>query len=775
MNTPNTPEILKNYIHDAAQQRRLMEPWLNDQRFIEDGGKVAYAVDTDVIKLFTDPAKQSIPQQHRAFGYATIFHDDDKELSIAFGQSLAEHIFTNLVPDGGPLMVMPSQEAEIGRVFAAVARDASRSQNAAQHEVEKLQATISELKPFEDRLDELAEQLKKRAPALAQILRGVDGPNVELNRFGRLFSEQRIAGLDFLAKHKEWYDAELRALFPAVANIPDLHRLNQLTDDWLETLKKTKGPKKFKDKVEDDAQALARLQWMNEKIDSEKFRIVFITGDEAISEAADKMSSETEPGKLNLYIRNPRAFMADNRVLFPWADDDRQNHDLTKFLDLFLAKFPRDNHLGAAHHDGVLEESEDGLIKTCHTALERFPEMVTDFCEKWADFTRDVSARAIPLDLTAEDLGIDADVAGAIENIMNKVERDLKKRIDAAWSACFDAATRSGFDILDSASKGNVASEPQLRPRNAPPLYFDRFERTTKFVRELLSKTGKVNSQEYQESLDMVKEEDAETGYLFNLAFAMLFASMGRWPLTAILANRALQKARESDDERLSGREAYYLKAITLRHTAQKAADLYEIDGLIKSALDCLEEDRKNYEELEVWPIRFGIEQTSAQLARSLFAIFCKSISNNNLQSLEEIQAAFQAHLAQLSDDVKSQMDPWIYLNIERNLLTNIFMTALLRVFKNEESVNTVEMASLFKQFEWNVNADNCQKIGKSYLVNMVHSVSKICLGHGNKAFARKTRSLLSDLAIDDNSVMPYDKQRFKFLRGIVEGRLRFQ
>ena len=775
MTTSNTPEILRHYIRDATHQRRLMEPWLNDRRFIEAGGKVAYAVDTDVIMLFTNPAETSIPQQHRSFGYATIFCDDDATLSITFGQSLAKHIFTKLAPGGGPLMVMPSLEAELGRVFAAVARAASDSENEARHEVEKLQATISELEPFADRSDELAEELKKRAPALAQILRGVDGPNVELNRFGRLFSEQRIAGLDFLAERNEWYDAKFRALFPAIANIPDLYRLNQLMDDWLETLKKTKGPKKFKDTVEDDAQALARLEWMNEKIDSEKFRIVFITGDEAISEAAARLS-ETRPGNFrDLYIRNPRAFMADNRVLFPWADDDRQNHDLTKFLDLFLAKFPRDNHFGAAYHDDVLEESENSLIKTCHTALERFPEMVTDFREKWADFTRDVSARAIPLDLTAEDLGIDADVAGDIEKIMNKVEQVLKQHIDAAWSACFDAATRSGFDILDSASKGNVAPEPQLRPRNAPPLYFDRFERTTKFVRELLSKTGKVNSQEYQESLDMVKEEDAETGYLFNLAFAMLFASMGRWPLTAILANRALQKARESGDKRLSGREAYYLKAITLRHTARNAAGLDKIDGLIDRALACLEEDRKNYEELEVWPIRFGIEQTSAQLARSLFAIFCKSISNNNLQSLEEIQAAFQAHLAQLSDDVKSQMDPWIYLNIERNLLTNIFMTALLRVFKNEESVNTVKMASRFEKFERNVNDDNCQKIGKSYLVNMVHSVSKICLGHGNKAFARKTRSLLSDLAIDDNSVMPYDKQRFKFLRGVVEGRLRFQ
>ena len=380
MNTPNTPEILRDYILDAARQRRLMKPWFNDQRFIEAGGKVAYAVDTNVIMLFTDPAEKSIPQQHRSFGYATIFRDDDEKLSIAFGRSLAEHIFTKLAPDGGPLMVMPSLEAEIGRVFAAVARDARDNENAARKEVAKLRAAIEELKPFADRPDKFVEQLKARAPKLTEILHGAFGSNAVLNRFGRFFSKQRIAGLDFLAEHDEWYDAELRALFPAIANISDL---DQLTDDWLKTLKETKDPKTSENKVEDDAQALAHLQWMNEKIDSKKFRIVFITGDEAISEAAARKHSETGPGNFrDLYIRNPRAFMADNRALFPWDDSESQTHKLTEFLDLFLARFPHDNRRGAAHHDGVLKVSKDSLIDMCDTALQRFPGMVTDFREK---------------------------------------------------------------------------------------------------------------------------------------------------------------------------------------------------------------------------------------------------------------------------------------------------------------------------------------------------------------------------------------------------------
>ena len=38
--------------------------------------------------------------------------------------------------------------------------------------------------------------------------------------------------------------------------------------DWLGTLKETKDRKRSEDKIEDDVQALARLQWMNEKMSS---------------------------------------------------------------------------------------------------------------------------------------------------------------------------------------------------------------------------------------------------------------------------------------------------------------------------------------------------------------------------------------------------------------------------------------------------------------------------------------------------------------------------
>lgn len=773
MNTPDTPDNLAKYIRDAAAQRRLMEPWLDDRRFVETGGKIAYAVDTDVINLFINPAERSIPQKHRGVGYATIFPDDDAARSIAIGQSLAEHIFANLAPDGGPLLVMPSLEAEIGRVFAAVAREAHGSENVARDEVAKLRATIKELGALTDRPEELAEELKKHAPELAKILRGALGPNAELHRFGRLFSDQRIAGLDFLAEHDEWYDAELRSLFPPVTNIPDLYRLTQLADDWREALRKTKYPKKYMDRVDDDAQALARLQWMNEKIDSERFRIVFITGDEALAEAAAKPNDANPRNFRDLYLRHPRAFMADDRVLFPWLRDDRENgrrtHDLTALLDLFLAEFPRENRLSAAHHDAVLEESEDSLRHICRAALIRFPNMVTDFREKWEDFTSDVSARSIPLDLTAENLGIGGDVASDIEQIMDKVEELLERRINEAWSACFDSATRAGFDILSSAKKGSLKSQPPYRPRNAPPLYFDRFRGTTAFVKGLLSTTGKVDPQKYQEALDKLTSEDEGIGYLYNLAFAVLFASMGRWPLTTILANRALQKATTGSDKRLSGREANYLKAVALRHTARNASDLDDVDAFIDKALGCLEADMEHHKGLEVWPIRFHIERTSAELALSLFSIFHQGHPTKGLQSLEDIQIKFQDHLGQISPAMKADMDPWIYLNVERNLLTNIFMTALLRAFHNREPVDTAALTSLFEQFESNLNDDSPQKIGVSYLVKAVYSVSKVWLGRGGKKLTRDTARLLSESAINDASTMPYDEKRFKFLRGIIE------
>ena len=71
-------------------QRRHMEPWWDDQEFINTGGKVLYSIDTDVVIFFTNPIKESLPIKGRTFGYAEVFTGTDPDRTTALGMAIVE-------------------------------------------------------------------------------------------------------------------------------------------------------------------------------------------------------------------------------------------------------------------------------------------------------------------------------------------------------------------------------------------------------------------------------------------------------------------------------------------------------------------------------------------------------------------------------------------------------------------------------------------------------------------------------------------------------------
>jgi len=103
----------------AARQRRYMQPWRGDRRFRAAGGTVLYAVDTDVVKLYTAPDQVAVATERRPEGYAQVFPDDEPIRLEALGYGLAAHIFYRLAGKE-PLLVLPPMEQEIRRVFKGV-------------------------------------------------------------------------------------------------------------------------------------------------------------------------------------------------------------------------------------------------------------------------------------------------------------------------------------------------------------------------------------------------------------------------------------------------------------------------------------------------------------------------------------------------------------------------------------------------------------------------------------------------------------------------------
>jgi hypothetical protein len=136
-------EILASYLQAVANQRRFIQPWLDDLHFIKNGGKVFYAVDSDIVVLYTSPETQSIPSSGRKEGYAQIFPDDNNDLSIAIGRALGNHIFNRLNEKTLPILVIPPVDSEIRNVYAAIARGAEKEKERANTEVLEIRTKLS--------------------------------------------------------------------------------------------------------------------------------------------------------------------------------------------------------------------------------------------------------------------------------------------------------------------------------------------------------------------------------------------------------------------------------------------------------------------------------------------------------------------------------------------------------------------------------------------------------------------------------------------------------
>ena len=79
------------YIRDAAKLRLQLEPWRTDKKFGGQEDGIFYAVDTDVVKLFSDPAGLS--------KYANVFPDDDEYIREILAWALGQFIFFRLTKD----------------------------------------------------------------------------------------------------------------------------------------------------------------------------------------------------------------------------------------------------------------------------------------------------------------------------------------------------------------------------------------------------------------------------------------------------------------------------------------------------------------------------------------------------------------------------------------------------------------------------------------------------------------------------------------------------
>lgn len=680
-----------------------------------------------------------------------------------------------------PILVIPPLEQEIQHVFGTVAYKAEHEQKQADKELENLKKLVEQSKGIDDK-EELFKFVLKESPALAKFIAGQRGATAELTRFNRLLAKKCIASPAFVMEQAE-IDTNFATALALVDGITNWIKFHHLSEFWLKELLKVKSNRRSVGRIEKDAHMLARLEWINMHLDKDH-KLVYITGDRSLFKAASDYYPENGCDSFaERYLRHPKAYLADRRILIPASsgEPEKIETDFLGLLNTFLNEVGASGEDEIENFDYILELSDTERAEVATQVLEGRPKMLDNFKEKWKEYTSEL-VLSYGLTRSGEELELGSFKAlfKDVHKLLERVKEKLKEQRRKAWNGCYEAAAAAGLGLL--IYQHNKTGD--FRSRNIPPLMLNSLEKTQDFAHEIIAsyKHGKVDSKGYRKAVSQLDKHD-ESGYSTALIYSLIFAAEGNWYISSLLAAHAMEIASQAKPGNISGREATYLRAFSLRHSARNINDLVAPERLIEKAKECLSKDRQlnkeREKELPERDVRFEAEFLAISLCRHMFRLFKPSQGTNTaLPSLEELQSAAEKMLGENTDSLlmglKNQdNDRWIARNIERVLLSIVFMAAFLRVGKEKANIAPELMSHLFERYDQNINTEEKPSIAVPYQIRAIYLAAGAFLSTDEKKkkqFRKYLEDHLIDSKIDDYSVFPYDVERFKSLRRFVLG-----
>ena len=262
--------------------------------------------------------------------------------------------------------------------------------------------------------------------------------------------------------------------------------------------------------------------------------------------------------------------------------------------------------------------------------------------------------------------------AGELESIFGELEELVVERVLETWRSCFDAATSTGFSLL------RFGLEEEAPARSPPPITFATIQAASDFFSEVLY-AG--HGERYREAMERLWNED-DTGYLFYLAFGALFAAEGKWRIAHMLATRALALVETGEHRerpgKITGREAYYLRAMAQRLTARARADFDEAEDDLRRARVALERSRASDPAPPIGGLRFDAEQAALDLSRHLFDLFAEGASSQDPppERLDPLQDRIHVLLGRVDGELPHG---GVRERVRRALLVNYLTCLILR------------------------------------------------------------------------------------------------
>lgn len=646
-------------MREAAELGRHCEGvWRDLRESTDKESEIAYAVDADVVVLF------SAPDKHAEYG--RVFSDADPKAHLAAAAVLGDFIVQRwpavLEDDGEPedgrlggLIILPPHDQELRRIGMRIAHLAIAQRTPAPGKTGPSDAALAEIRnvlagaPKEKQAEALYSELQRLG--LIPGAGHATTPIEELHRLEEL-PEGRLVAL----RDHPWFVADAQVLLPPrtsevwaratlgegssdsrtkefVTSVDQWHQ--RLLAAWSGSLSARKGRS-----VLDDAQALARLEWINRHLaTSGRRRLALITGTSRLFDVASQVAAAHQ-GFDNFaaaYLRSPRAFFGAKDVLSDVGGTtlesrpfDAQRTEL-RVADWLSVLFP--NHLKQGRFEGgkvgiggstvrisFSQPSEGEMVEAMQAHLDA-PEGLfggkpfpSGALEQWVSALRTAHERQQWRGEQQRKSSFAKEVAGLlgddsnVEVAINQLVGHLRQRELSALVKLYGLTDVIGVVQLLA---------PEQKMKGLPALRFDPgFEAAQDECDKLCDLMFRPRGEGRPSTFDPVAmfgrlHQMDTSNYHSRVLLAYVFACTAKWFQVRTLCYVALLtvdsiRTKEPKDKR-DGREAAYLLAVAERRLAINTAG---VEHARQALAEARARDRRGPD------LRFEVEDFAQRMVR---------------------------------------------------------------------------------------------------------------------------------------------------------------
>lgn len=703
---PPNPSLVAaaSAVQSAAKLMRHCDGIWRDERDGSSDWQIDYAVDVDVIALYSDPTANS--------SYASVF-DQDKETGCEnlLARMLGEFILreVNGFPRDkkhGSLLIIPPHDEEYERMRLAILNKVFHQADQVINRIDQTLGVVlaaAKNHPLDDQaiIGLLVEHVKE----LVESFDEKSGPRLELHRLNFL-PKSKIRNISRI-EHYAGGHGSPRFLPPSVAIASDdRNQFTALVGQWRKRLRAHQFGYKPAYALLGDAIVLATLEWINQHAAKHRRRLVLITGSPYLFAAGEEVRIEGQTFAY-WYLRHPLAFVGSEhffRVGNLTAKQPKQPKQPVKrqtefrlhdWLNLFFPSVLKQRgSVGTVNHD-VLRSIEAGKAHDLTRIIALFARheherhgrkgFPTMLLAEWTDVIKGTAAYR----------GF-ADTNQTWQSRINEFMVDFNKRLDAGWTV------KSIKEHLVRHIEGSIGAlylstsvlgVMQLRDgistvRGLPALRFDpAYQQAQVACDELINKIFSVGAEfDFGALYESLYELD-DSHYHAHLIHALAYAGKGHWHATLTLCRFALtiiESMKQEEQKGRVGREASYLLAIAERRLAGKVEDLEPARKALRDAIK-----RQNQE--TCLDVRFRSEQFALDVTTIQFSFFDNMNKKTHGFDLQERLRDAQQILELAEKEPVKTIRKWVV----RQMVTNALILGLIAKINTEEPLNESVIQSL--------------------------------------------------------------------------------